>query len=49
MRGVLEIVAIREEEGDFLGLANALSGLYPINSKEKRLLDGMLLAIPNRR
>ncbi len=24
MRGVLEIVAIREEEGDFLGLANAL-------------------------
>ncbi len=49
MRGVLEIVAIREEEGVFLGLANALSALYPINSEEKRLLDGMLLAIPNRR
>ena len=25
---------------------NALSALYPTNSQEKRLLDGMLLAVP---
>jgi len=31
---------------DFLRLANALSALYPKNSEEKRLLDGMLLAVP---
>ena len=46
MRGVLEIVAIREEEGVFLGLANALSALYPEDSEDKRLLDGILLATP---
>jgi len=31
---------------DFLRLANALSALYPKESKEKRLLDAMLLAMP---
>ena len=31
---------------DFLRLANALSALYPRDSEEKRLLDGMLLAVP---
>ena len=31
---------------EFLRLANALSGLYPRGSEEKRLLDGMLLAVP---
>ena len=31
---------------DFLRLANALSALYPAGSEEKRLLDGMLLAVP---
>ena len=31
---------------DFLRLANALSALYPRGSEEKRLLDGMLLAVP---
>ena len=31
---------------DFLRLANALSALYPRSSEEKRLLDGMLLAVP---
>jgi hypothetical protein len=31
---------------DFLRLANALSALYPKGSEEKRLLDGMLLAVP---
>lgn len=30
----------------FLRLANALSGLYPKTSEEKRLLDAMLLAYP---
>ena len=46
MRGVLGIVAMREEEGDFLGLANALSALYPINREDKRLLNAMLFAMP---
>ncbi len=45
MRGVLEIVAMREE-GDFLGLANALSALYPEDGEDKRLLDRILLATP---
>ena len=31
---------------EFLRLANALSALYPRGSEEKRLLDGMLLAVP---
>ena len=31
---------------DFLRLANALSALYPRDCEEKRLLDGMLLAVP---
>ncbi|WP_420617290.1 hypothetical protein [Candidatus Palauibacter sp.] len=31
---------------DFLRLANALSALYPRGSREKRLLDAMLLAVP---
>ena len=31
---------------DFLRLANALSALYPRGCDEKRLLDGMLLAVP---
>ena len=31
---------------DFLRLANSLSALYPRGSEEKRLLDGMLLAVP---
>ena len=31
---------------EFLGLANALSALYPTGSKDKRLLDAMLLAAP---
>jgi hypothetical protein len=31
---------------DFLGLANALSALYPRDSEETRLLDTMLLAVP---
>ena len=31
---------------EFLRLANALSALYPRGCEEKRLLDGMLLAVP---
>ena len=31
---------------EFLRLANALSSLYPRGSREKRLLDAMLLAVP---
>lgn len=46
MQGVLEIVAIREEEGDFLGLTSAFSALYAKDSEEKRLLGAMLLAMP---
>ena len=40
---------IKAEQGrgpDFLRLANALSALYPRVSREKRLLDAMLLAVP---
>ena len=38
--------AEQERGNDFLRLANALSALYPKGSEEKRLLDGMLLAVP---
>ena len=31
---------------EFIRLANALSALYPRGCEEKRLLDGMLLAVP---
>ena len=40
------IVAEQERGPEFLRLANALSALYPSGSDEKRLLDGMLLAVP---
>ena len=40
------IVAEQERGPEFLRLANALSALYPLGSEEKRLLDGMLLAVP---
>ena len=40
------IVAEQERGPEFLRLANALSALYPPGSEEKRLLDGMLLAVP---
>ena len=38
--------AEQERGPDFIRLANALSALYPRGSEEKRLLDGMLLAVP---
>ena len=38
------ILSERERGPDFLRLANALSALYPPASREKRLLDAMLLA-----
>jgi adenine-specific DNA methylase/very-short-patch-repair endonuclease len=44
LRGLLE--AEQQRGPDFLRLANALSALYPRDSEEKRLLDGMLLAVP---
>ena len=40
------IEAEQDRGPDFLRLANALSALYPRGSEEKRLLDGMLLAVP---
>ena len=41
------LIAAEQERGpDFLRLANALSALYPRGSREKRLLDAMLLAAP---
>jgi len=41
------LLAAEQERGqDFLRLANAFSALYPRGSEEKRLLDGMLLAMP---
>ena len=40
------IVAEQDRGPEFLRLANALSALYPLGSEEKRLLDGMLLAVP---
>ena len=40
-------IASEQERGpDFLRLSNALSALYPRGSREKRLLDAMLLAAP---
>jgi hypothetical protein len=44
LRTLLE--AETQRSPDFLRLANALSALYPKESEEKRLLDGMLLATP---
>lgn len=41
------LLAAEQERGPmFLRLANALSGLYPKSSEEKRLVDAMLLAYP---
>ena len=40
------IDAEQERGQEFLRLANALSALYPRGSQEKRLLDAMLLAVP---
>ena len=41
------LIRAEQERGpDFLRLSNALSALYPRGSEEKRLLDGMLLAVP---
>ena len=42
------IQAEKDRGPQFLRLANALSALYPRGSEEKRLLDAMLVAIPNR-
>ena len=42
------VQAERERGPQFLRLANALSALYPRGSEEKRLLDAMLVAVPNR-
>ena len=40
------LLAAEQDRGpDFLRLANALSALYPRSSREKRLLDAMLLAV----
>ena len=44
LRSLLQ--AEQERGSDFLRLANALTPLYPRGSEEKRLLDGMLLAVP---
>lgn len=38
--------AEQERGSDFLRLVNALTALYPRGSEEKRLRDGMLLAVP---
>ena len=41
------LIKAQQELGpEFLRLANALSALYPRGSREKRLLDAMLLAVP---
>ncbi len=40
------IVSEQDRGPDFLRLSNALSALYPRGSREKRLLDAMLLAVP---
>ena len=40
------IVTEQDRGPDFLRLSNALSALYPRGSREKRLLDAMLLAVP---
>ena len=44
LRSLLQ--AEQERGSDSLRLANALTALYPSGSEEKRLLDGMLLAVP---
>ncbi len=44
LRALIE--AEQDRGPDFLRLANALSALYPRRSREKRLLDAMLLAVP---
>lgn len=44
LRALLQ--AEQDKGPDFLRLANALSALYPSGSREKRLLDAMLLAAP---
>ena len=36
----------QDRSPDFLRLSNALSALYPRGSREKRLVDAMLLAVP---
>ena len=41
------LIAAEQERGpDFLRLANVLTALYPPGSRENRLLDAMLLAVP---
>ena len=40
------IISEQDRGPDFLRLSNALSALYPRGSREKRLLDAMLLAVP---
>ena len=41
------LIGAEQDRGpEFLRLANALSALYPSGSREKRLLDAMLLAVP---
>ena len=40
------IVSEQDRGPEFLRLSNALSALYPRGSREKRLLDAMLLAVP---
>jgi hypothetical protein len=47
LRALLQ--AEQERGPTFLRLANALSGLYPKASEEKRLVDAMLLAYPKAR
>ena len=44
LRSLLQ--AEQERGSDSLRLANALTALYPRGSEERRLLDGMLLAVP---
>ena len=46
--GALRALIVSEQDRgpDFLRLSNALSALYPRGSREKRLLDAMLLAAP---
>ncbi len=42
-----KLIEAEQDRGpDFLRLANALSALYPRWSREKRLLDAMILAVP---
>ena len=42
-----KLLSAEQDRGpEFLRLANALSSLYPRGSREKRLLDAMLLAVP---